>query len=332
MAGPQVCVPNHYTLLPSAAPPGAARVKGRRLRGCGGEGVRRGGLTRGWAQAPVTAGGGSWPPTHRAPGDPGCAPLRGPPPASRGRRRARGREAWRAAPSPLPPGVGTEAAALPVVRGEALGHAPGGTWDPEPLQEARPAAPPSRSVPARKRWRRGGGAEKRFRGRGVRAGAAAGAAGTGLAPAAAEGAPRAGDVSAALSAGETRWPGAAGGGRGAGGAGEAGDSPRPLSGSLWARRGGSLRAWSVRRAGGRRGLEPRPGGVGRPRAPARARRAPPRGHPCSARSPGAAGGAEGRARPTAPSSPASVSGVWGSPASGPFVPGRAPPLYGRSDG
>jgi hypothetical protein len=71
---------------------------------------------------------------------------------------------------------------------------------------------PGWSAPARKRGSRGGGAGKRFRGRGARAGAAAGAAGTGLAPAAAEGAPRAGDVSTALWAGETRRPGAAGSG------------------------------------------------------------------------------------------------------------------------
>lgn len=88
----------------------------------------------------------------------------------------------------------------------------------------RPSRNPGPGAPARSPFRsatfpvgacpealapRGRGLEE-LPGAGVRAGAAAGAAGTGLAPAAAEGAPRAGDVSAALSAGETRRPGAAG--------------------------------------------------------------------------------------------------------------------------
>lgn len=108
------------------------------------------------------------------------------------------------------------------------------------------AATTAGSAPARKRGRPGGGAWKRFRGRGARAGAAAGAAGKGLAPAAAaaaEGAPRAGDVSAA------RGPGEAGGPRA-----EAAGSGRPvgrLSGSSWVRRGGRDAAWSVRGPAGR---------------------------------------------------------------------------------
>lgn len=124
-----------------------------------------------------------------------------------------------------------------------LGTRPGGSRSPEPVRAAGPAAPPLRSAPARKRGRRGGGAGKRFRGRGARAGAAAGAAGTGLAPAAAEGTPRAGDVSAALSAGEARRRGRRAAPAGLGAA--PGRCPAPSG-----RGGGSLRAWSVRRAGG----------------------------------------------------------------------------------
>lgn len=113
-----------------------------------------------------------------------------------------------------------------------------------PLRRDSAQRQPPGSVPARKRGRRGGGAWKRFRGRGARAGAAAGAAGKGLAPAAAaEGAPRAGDVNAA------RGPGEAGGSRA-----EAAGSGRPverLSGSSWVRRGGRDAVWSVRGPAGR---------------------------------------------------------------------------------
>lgn len=250
MAGPQARACHHCTLLPSAVPPGAARVRGRRPKGCGIEGLGRGGLGQRWSQAPRgwrVEGPGLPVPLRETRGAPRCGALL--PPAGGAEEKVGGRP-WGAKPPPLPPAVGTKAAARPRVRHEAPRRGRGGIWDPEARREVHPAAPPPPSAPARKRWRRGGGAGKRFRGRGARAGAAAGAAGTGLAPAAAEGAPRAGDVSAALSAGEARRLGAAGGGRGAGGAGGAGGSPRPLSGSLWARRGGRLRAWSVRRAGG----------------------------------------------------------------------------------
>lgn len=123
------------------------------------------------------------------------------------------------------------------------------------------------SAPARKRGRRGGGAWKRFRGRGARAGAAAGAAGKGLAPAAAaaEGAPRAGDVNAAHGPGEAGGPRAeaAGSGwpvgrlselpRGRGGAGER------LPGQCRGRPGGVLRPWHLPEA---RRLAPRGGEPG----------------------------------------------------------------------
>lgn len=259
------------------------------------------------------------------------APLRPPPPASRGRRGERGRKAE---PTPLP-GVETPGSRprLPLAHGEALGRQPGGTQDPGPWREVRLAAPPPGSAPARKRGRPGGGAGKRFRGRGARAGAAAGAAGTGLAPAAAEGAPRAGDVSAALCAGEARWPGAASSGLGAGGAGGAGGSPRaavrlPLGAAgREPSRLVSPAGWRPARAGAEAGRGPEA------RAPAGVRRAPPRGQLCSVFSPGASGPAEGRARATALGSPASTRGVLGSPASGPLALGALPFVRGgRSDG
>ncbi|KAL0606392.1 Zinc finger protein [Plecturocebus cupreus] len=132
----------------------------------------KGGL--GWRQA-SSAGGlrvlGSLPPVgFREPL--GSAPLRRPPPASRGRRGERGRKAE---PTPLPESGlwGPDQGCRSLVRSEALGRKPGGTQDPRPRREAHYAAPPPRSAPARKHGRSGGGAGKLFRGRGARAGAAA---------------------------------------------------------------------------------------------------------------------------------------------------------------
>lgn len=160
--------------------------------------------------------------------------------ASRGHRGEGGRKATgHRRDSGRAPEPGCSSAALPSTlcpRLRPVSRVP-------PRRDSAHQQPPD-SVPARKRGRRGGGAWKRFRGRGARAGAAAGAAGKGLAPAAAaEGAPRAGDVNAA------RGPGEAGGSRA-----EAAGSGRPverLSGSSWVRRGGRDAVWSVRGTAGR---------------------------------------------------------------------------------
>lgn len=82
--------------------------------------------------------------------------------------------------------------------------------------------------------------------------------------------------------------------------------------------------------GGRRGLEPRPGGVGRPGHLLWLGACPGEANSARLRSPGASGGAEGRARQAAPGSPASAPGVSGFHASGPLAPRGAPPLYGEA--
>ena len=142
-------------------------------------------------------------------------------------------------------------------------------------------------------------------------------------------------MSEALSAGEVRRRGAAGGWRGAGGASGVGGSPWPLSGSLWARRGGRLSAWSAPWAGGWAG------GAGWSRGRAGSGSsghllwsgARPQGaNPAWPRRTGAAGGSEGSARPAAPGSPASARASRDPLLPGPSAPGALPLCTGRPDG
>lgn len=276
-------------------------MRGGRPKGCASEDLGRGGLGWRWAQAPGEEGLRVLASHHRAPGAPGAPRCGARLPPSGGAQENAGGRPWaqtrcRFLPESRP--------RLPFPRSFAAR-----LWDAAEAGSETGAersglarGTTTQSAPARKRWRRGGGTGKRFRGRGTRAGAAAGAAGTGLAPAAAaaaERAPRAGDVSAALSAGEARRPAAAGEARTepAGPRAAPGRCPAP-SGSGGA--GASAPGQSGGPEGGRAArVGVRPGGVGGPGhllgPGARSRGASRAG----SGSPGAAGRAEGRVRPTA---------------------------------